>query len=125
MDLGQSTIEVLSSGAVVTATYHIVKGLKSRLSSLERIACDQSKYIDEIRTDFKELSTIKTDFIREIQTLSFTYQEHAKKTYGGIIAMKDTHISELTEVMRQKPAYARPTKSAIQKHPDDLAKKGG
>jgi hypothetical protein len=118
MDAAEVIADVISSGAVVTATYQIIKGLKTRLSSLEQVVNEQRGYIKEMRDDFKELSSIKSAFIKEFSDLHLVYKDHSEKTYKEIIEIKETEISMLKSTKTPKaysekdPELPQPKKSS-------------
>jgi len=123
MDAAEVIASVISSGAIVTATYHIVRGLKTRLTSLEQLAGEQRDYIKQIRDDFKELSSIKTAFIREFSDLHVVYKEHSDKTYKDIIQIKEDEISYLKNTKTpQKSADNSLAGSQLEKAFDEKAK---
>jgi len=97
MDYANLIEDVLSSGAIIAATAQIVKGLKTRLKSLEGLVEQQRDYIDEMRTDFKKLDSIKSGFIQDLSSLHDVYKDEAQKAYRGIIEVKDTQIAVLKQ----------------------------
>jgi hypothetical protein len=107
MDVAEIITNVISSGAIITATYQIIKGLKTRLGSLETVVKEQRGYIEEIRNDFKHISSIKSNFIAEFRELHSAYKDHSEKTYKEIIFMKEEEISFLKKNKLPKKYYQK------------------
>ena len=118
MDWGQLIGGVISSGAIITATYYIVDGLKRRLASVEVIVKEQRGYIDEIRQDFKQLSAIKSNFIDEFTQLHLKYKEYTQQTYGEIIRVKQEQIDFMMGVSSSNTFTQEPSRvKSVQKIP--------
>lgn len=122
MDIAEIIADVISSGAIITATYHIVKGLKTRLKVLEKTVAEQRDYINEIRIDFKELNSIKSQFIQEFSNLHVAYKDHAEKTYNEIIEIKETEIAVLKSKTMKKFTEKATTIAAMQQSISDKTK---